>query len=51
MRTLESVSLTYKFDPTSSVCIGDVLAIPTLEILTNPVVGLLNSSVFVVVFP
>ena len=50
-RTLEPVSSTYRLEPTSRVCEGAPLAIPTLERVVNPTSVLLNDTVFEVTFP
>ena len=44
-------SSTENLVPTSRVCTGDVFAIPTLEFVTKPVVGLVNWTVLDVTFP
>ena len=51
VKIFEPTSSTYKFEPTSSVCMGNALIIPTLEVVINAVVELRNSTVFDVALP
>ena len=49
--TVKPLLSTYNSSPTSNLCIGFKLDIPTLELVTKPVVGDLNSTVLLVVLP
>ena len=41
----------YALEPTSNVCVGVELAIPTLEVVVKPVIAFENWSVFDVTLP